>query len=143
MFLIRTASRPSATSFAVAVSMSFCSLSWKALRGRPGGNERQEFQDDGAGIAQEFPAGPEQAGIHGKGQAGAAQRAVKCGSTWLVGGRRIGGLSGAFRHDDDLPARRQFLNAPCHELAQGCRAGAAFQPDHAKFEDEPAEEGNP
>jgi hypothetical protein len=29
--------RPSATSFAVAVSMSVCSLSWKALRGRPAG----------------------------------------------------------------------------------------------------------
>ena len=115
----------------------------EGLAGKARRDQRQEFQDDGAGEAQEFPAGPEQAGIHGKGQAGAAQGAVEGRGPGLVGGGRIGGLPRAFRHDDDLPACGEFLNAPCQKLAQGGGASAPFQPDHAEFENEPAKKRNP
>jgi hypothetical protein len=115
----------------------------EGLAGQARGDERQELEDDGAGIAEEFPAGPEQAGIHGEGQAGGAQGAVKCCRSRLVGGRRIGSLPRTFRKDDDLAAGGQFLDTPGQKLAQRCRAGAALQSDHAEFEDEPAEERNP
>ena len=75
-----------------------------SARGRPGGIGIEHLDDDGAGIADDAAARPEQAGVERQRVAGQAQALVERDEARLVVGRRARRPTGAFREDDDLAA---------------------------------------